>query len=229
MSITPKKQKKSGKGLLRTMNDNAIDYKKVSSERRRLVEELHAPARRNFPRRRVIVRGYDNLWPVTYLVENYREKSVAGVFYEHELHHATHPDDFAEESDAELRKFRICSKHFSTNMIYPSGRLKKNAEPVLRFRLEARDKIINRLRKKILIGDLPDKSILNALFRRVQGFLLTFLIMQLFHKERNVYTDEEKQLAKKMHYTSPSLYRKMREEFGFILPSEGTIKTWFNM
>ncbi|XP_011052592.1 PREDICTED: uncharacterized protein LOC105144999 [Acromyrmex echinatior] len=26
------------------------------------VEELHAPARRNFPRRRVIVRGYDDLW-----------------------------------------------------------------------------------------------------------------------------------------------------------------------
>jgi len=34
----------------------------ASAERRRLVEELHAPARRNFPRRRVIVRGYDDLW-----------------------------------------------------------------------------------------------------------------------------------------------------------------------
>ena len=36
--------------------------RKISSERRRLVEELHAPARRYFPRRRVIVRGYDDLW-----------------------------------------------------------------------------------------------------------------------------------------------------------------------
>jgi len=34
----------------------------VSAEKRRLVEELHAPARKNFPRRRVIVRGYDDLW-----------------------------------------------------------------------------------------------------------------------------------------------------------------------
>jgi len=34
----------------------------VSSERRRLVEELHAPARKNFPRRHVIIRGYDDLW-----------------------------------------------------------------------------------------------------------------------------------------------------------------------
>jgi len=35
---------------------------KISFERRRLVEELHALARRNFPRRRVIVRRYDDLW-----------------------------------------------------------------------------------------------------------------------------------------------------------------------
>ncbi|KAL6416804.1 hypothetical protein ACFW04_014830 [Cataglyphis niger] len=34
----------------------------MSAEKRRLVEELHAPARRNFPRRRVTVRGYDDLW-----------------------------------------------------------------------------------------------------------------------------------------------------------------------
>jgi len=33
-----------------------------SAEKRRLVEELHAPARKNFPRRHVIVRGYDDLW-----------------------------------------------------------------------------------------------------------------------------------------------------------------------
>ncbi|KYN22401.1 hypothetical protein ALC57_05213 [Trachymyrmex cornetzi] len=76
MSITPKKQsKKSGKGLphAMTLNDNAIDYVhlddsnelvNLGAERRRLVEELHAPARRNFPRRRVIVQGYDGLWQV---------------------------------------------------------------------------------------------------------------------------------------------------------------------
>ncbi|XP_077260479.1 uncharacterized protein LOC143896450 [Temnothorax americanus] len=34
----------------------------MSAENRRLVEELHAPARKNFPRRRVVVRGYDDLW-----------------------------------------------------------------------------------------------------------------------------------------------------------------------
>ncbi|XP_072766273.1 uncharacterized protein [Anoplolepis gracilipes] len=39
-----------------------MQEKKNNSEKRLLVEELHAPARRNFPRRRVIVRGYDDLW-----------------------------------------------------------------------------------------------------------------------------------------------------------------------
>jgi len=34
----------------------------VNSERRRLVEELHASVRKNFPKRHVIVRGYDDLW-----------------------------------------------------------------------------------------------------------------------------------------------------------------------
>lgn len=53
--------------------------------------------------------------------------------------------------------------------------------------------------------------------------------MQLFHKPQAVYSEEEKQLAQQMHYTSPSLYRKMREEFGFVLPGKTVIKSWFNV
>ena len=34
----------------------------TSKERIQLVDELHAPARRNFPRRPVVTRGYDDLW-----------------------------------------------------------------------------------------------------------------------------------------------------------------------
>ena len=36
--------------------------------------------------------------------------------------------------------------------------------------------------------------------------------MQLFHKNQFSYSEEEKHLAKTMHYTSLSLYKKMREE-----------------
>ncbi|XP_011052509.1 PREDICTED: uncharacterized protein LOC105144945 [Acromyrmex echinatior] len=35
--------------------------------------------------------------PVTYLLEDYRRKSVAGAFYEHKLHRATHPDVYLVE------------------------------------------------------------------------------------------------------------------------------------
>ncbi|XP_024891137.1 uncharacterized protein LOC112466974 [Temnothorax curvispinosus] len=35
--------------------------------------------------------------PVTYLLEDYRGKSVAGAFYEHELHRATYPDVYLVE------------------------------------------------------------------------------------------------------------------------------------
>lgn len=53
--------------------------------------------------------------------------------------------------------------------------------------------------------------------------------MQFFHKPQSIYTEEEKQLAQKMHYISPSLYKKIREEFGFVLPGESAIKSWFNV
>ncbi|KAG5318527.1 YMD3 protein, partial [Pseudoatta argentina] len=35
--------------------------------------------------------------PLTYLLEDYRGKSVAGAFYEYELHRATHPDVYLME------------------------------------------------------------------------------------------------------------------------------------
>lgn len=49
-------------------------------------------------------------------------------------------DNLVEESDAELRKLRICSRHFALNAIYPSGRLKKNAEPLI-YPLESDDEV----------------------------------------------------------------------------------------
>jgi len=36
--------------------------KKKSLKKWRQIEELHAPARKNFPRKHVIVYGYDDLW-----------------------------------------------------------------------------------------------------------------------------------------------------------------------
>ena len=36
--------------------------KKLSDERRQVIEEVHAPARRRFPRRHVVVKGFDDLF-----------------------------------------------------------------------------------------------------------------------------------------------------------------------
>ncbi|XP_036144959.1 uncharacterized protein LOC118646367 [Monomorium pharaonis] len=63
---TGTEQTKNGNGIEKTgtigMRSMKPPKSNISSERRRLVEELHAPARRNFQRRHVIVRGYDDLW-----------------------------------------------------------------------------------------------------------------------------------------------------------------------
>jgi len=43
------------------MKKRSSKNRKISSERCRLVEEVYVP-RRNFPRKRVIIRGYNDLW-----------------------------------------------------------------------------------------------------------------------------------------------------------------------
>jgi len=53
----------------------------ASAERRRLVEELHAPARRNFPRRRVIVREYDDLWQADIIEMHPSSRFNKGYYY----------------------------------------------------------------------------------------------------------------------------------------------------
>ncbi|XP_036146611.1 uncharacterized protein LOC118646874 [Monomorium pharaonis] len=52
-----------GKKIKRSTKTNERKKEQlISNERQQLVEELHAPARKNFPRRRVIVHGYDDPW-----------------------------------------------------------------------------------------------------------------------------------------------------------------------
>jgi len=49
--------------------------------------------------------------PVTYLLEDYRGKSIAGVFeYEYELHRATYPDIFLVEKVLRRKGNEICVK-----------------------------------------------------------------------------------------------------------------------
>jgi len=41
--------------------------------------------------------------PVTYLLQDYRGKFIAGAFYEYELHRATHPDVYLAEKILRMR------------------------------------------------------------------------------------------------------------------------------
>ncbi|XP_067216681.1 uncharacterized protein [Linepithema humile] len=53
----------------------------VSLERRSLVDELHAPARRNFTRRPVVVKGYDDLWQADIVEMRPYSRSNGGCNY----------------------------------------------------------------------------------------------------------------------------------------------------
>ncbi|XP_011050056.1 PREDICTED: uncharacterized protein LOC105143427 [Acromyrmex echinatior] len=48
--------------------------------------------------------------PVTYLLEDYRGKSVADAFYEHELHRAIHPDVYLVEKILRRKRDKIYVK-----------------------------------------------------------------------------------------------------------------------
>ena len=52
--------------------------------------------------------------PVTYLLEDYCGKSVAGAFYEYELHRATHPDLYLVKSVAQ-EGHKVCIKWLRFN------------------------------------------------------------------------------------------------------------------
>ena len=47
--------------------------------------------------------------PVSYLLEDYHGKSVAGAFYEHELHRAIHPDVYLVEKVLRKKGIRYTS------------------------------------------------------------------------------------------------------------------------
>ncbi|XP_067216859.1 uncharacterized protein [Linepithema humile] len=53
----------------------------VSLERRSLVDELHAPAKRNFTRRPVVVKGYDDLWQADIVEMRPYSRSNGGYNY----------------------------------------------------------------------------------------------------------------------------------------------------
>ncbi|XP_051169930.1 uncharacterized protein LOC127287171 [Leptopilina boulardi] len=186
-------------------------------------------------------------------------------------------DDWVEMSEKDLKLRYICSRHFSEDNFYATGRLKREAVPIIlglenpnlktsrntcklrkvvstetdflkkqieklenklekerQKRIECRAKLcatrvaLSRLKSKLSEGTFQDIYLNKALANRLQGFVLTFIRMQLFHKQSTCYTTDEQRLCMMMHCISPALYSKMRDDFKFVLPNEVTMVRWFN-
>lgn len=186
-------------------------------------------------------------------------------------------DDWVEMSEKDLKLRYICSRHFTEDNFYATGRLKREAVPIIlglenpnlkssknfckqrkvvstetdflrkqiekleiklekerQKRLESRAKLcaarvaLSRLKSKLTEGTFQDIYLNKALANRLQGFVLTFIRMQLFHKQSTCYTTDEQRLCMMMHCISPALYSKMRDDFKFVLPNEITMIRWFN-
>lgn len=186
-------------------------------------------------------------------------------------------DDWVEMSEKELKLRYICSRHFSEDNFYATGRLKREAVPIIlgletqsmkqnkkgtkmrrivssevdllkkqiekleakvekerQKKLEIRAKLcatrvaLSRLKTKLTEGTFQDIYLNKALANKLEGFVLTFIRMQLFHKQSTCYTTDEQRLCMMMHCISPALYSKMRDDFKFVLPNEITMVRWFN-
>lgn len=97
----------------------------------------------------------------------------------------------------------------------------------LRYHLHSKRNIICRLKRKLADGDISDDTLKKAIEKRVQGYLLVFIMMQLFRKESEPFSKPEKMLCMFMNYTSTSLYSKLRNRFAFKLPHQTTLSNWF--
>jgi len=64
---------------------------------------------------------------VTYLLEDYRGKSIAGAFYEYELHRATHPDIYLVEKILRKKGTKVYVKWLGFDGSYNSWIHKDNA------------------------------------------------------------------------------------------------------
>ena len=191
-------------------------------------------------------------------------------------------DDWVEMSNSELKNKYLCSRHFSKDSFYASGRLRNNATPkipnsfyskensdsetgtdvedddkilskrkfsdlvqrlietqaqlqreknnsnILRSQLRAKCKVINRFKNKLSSGNIDDVCLKKAISQRLSGYSLTLVLVLLFKsRDRKVFTKKEQELFMTMHYTSPSLYNKMRDVLSFNLPHPSTIIRWF--
>lgn len=74
--------------------------------------------------------------------------------------------------------------------------------------------------------NFSSRNVVGKLLSTKSKFVNTFVNMQLFHGKKMAWTHREKHLAISMYLKSPSTYRFLLRDFGFVLPGIRTIQYW---
>ncbi|XP_046145935.1 uncharacterized protein LOC123989259 [Osmia bicornis bicornis] len=101
----------------------------------------------------------------------------------------------------------------------------KLATQKLRKLLASKNKQILVLKRKLESYKMTELDFDRNIKDKVSNNVKTFMLMQLY--PHPVFSADEQQICLSMHYSSPSLFRKLRDNFGFHLPCPRTISRWF--
>ena len=100
--------------------------------------------------------------------------------------------------------------------------LQRTRIKTLQRRVQRQSKVIKRKKK------LNKEQLLDALKDHIKdSSVLTFFKMQLCHKNRQKWEEDERQFALRLHYVSPVGYKLLKKE-AFKLPGISTIQNWVN-
>lgn len=115
-------------------------------------------------------------------------------------------------------------KHNKLAVIYDTPQFKNQKRILARRRTE-----IHRLKKKVKEGKKIQKQYLENLLQNKSADQKTFVKMQIFHNRKTKWSVEQKKMALSFFYKSPALYKHMRQNSGFVLPSPRTISYWLKI
>lgn len=98
----------------------------------------------------------------------------------------------------------------------------------LRAKVKAQDSKIRRLQiaSKKMKRKLDPDSVVHYAARYLNDEQLMFLQMQLNHSKKQPWTEQEKDFALSLYFTSPKAYSLLKDEKNFALPCITLIRQW---
>ncbi|KAK4880592.1 hypothetical protein RN001_008738 [Aquatica leii] len=96
-------------------------------------------------------------------------------------------------------------------------------------KLELRRMVRREKRLKIKLASNSVQNRLNKMFVKLPVSARTFINMQLLRRERECWTETEKNIALDIFHKSPSCYFYLKDKLQLRLPALSTIKRWINV